>query len=136
MLQNYIKITIRQFIRHRGYSFINITGLAVGMTCCILILLWIQDEISYDRFHVNKENIYRVCITYEHSGETTNHWRTPPPLAEALKIDYPEIVDAARHTVNKGDLIIKYENKRFRESIAFPETIATITYRLFQELQI
>jgi putative ABC transport system permease protein len=55
---NYFKIAIRNILRHKVYSFINIMGLAVGMACCILILLWVQDEMSYDRFHENADDIY------------------------------------------------------------------------------
>jgi hypothetical protein len=51
MIKNYLKVALRNLIRHKGFSFINITGLALGMSVCILILLWVQDELSYDRFH-------------------------------------------------------------------------------------
>ena len=60
MFKNYLKIAVRNIGKYRGYSFINITGLALGLACCILILLWIQDELSYDRFHENSNTIYRV----------------------------------------------------------------------------
>jgi len=55
MLKNYLTVAVRNILRHKVYSFINIMGLAVGMVCCILILLWVQDEMSYDRFHENEE---------------------------------------------------------------------------------
>ncbi|MGB3863131.1 MAG: ABC transporter permease [Candidatus Aminicenantaceae bacterium] len=58
MIKNYIKIALRNLSRHKGYSFINIAGLAIGMACCILILLWVQDELSFDRFHKNADSIY------------------------------------------------------------------------------
>jgi len=57
MFKNYLKISLRNIKRHKGYSFINIAGLAIGMAICILILLWVQDELNYDRFHENGENI-------------------------------------------------------------------------------
>lgn len=53
MLRNYLKIALRNMNRHKGYSFINMAGLAIGMACCILILLYVTDELSYDRFHTN-----------------------------------------------------------------------------------
>ncbi len=60
VLKNYIKIAIRTILRHKGYSFINVVGLAIGMTCCLLILMWVLDELSYDRFHEHADHIYRV----------------------------------------------------------------------------
>jgi putative ABC transport system permease protein len=59
MFRNYLTIALRYLKRHKIYSFINISGLAVGMACCVLILLWINDEIRYDRFHEQTENLYR-----------------------------------------------------------------------------
>ena len=64
MFKNYMKISMRNILRNRSYSLINIAGLAVGMACFILISLWVQDEISYDRFHEKIDNLYRV-IDYE-----------------------------------------------------------------------
>jgi len=58
MIKNYLKIAFRNIQRHKGYPFINIAGLALGIACCTLILLWVQDELSYDRFHENAENLY------------------------------------------------------------------------------
>ena len=57
MLKNYLKIALRNLLRHKAYSFINIAGLAVGVTCCLLILLFVQDELSYDRYHENAKRI-------------------------------------------------------------------------------
>jgi putative ABC transport system permease protein len=60
MFKNYFKIALRNLARQKGYSFINITGLAIGMACAIFILLWVQDELNFDGFHENKDNIFRV----------------------------------------------------------------------------
>ncbi|MFC1492697.1 ABC transporter permease, partial [candidate division KSB1 bacterium] len=60
MFKNYLKIAFRNLIKQKGFSFINIAGLAVGMACCIFILLWVQDELSYDRFHENADVLFRV----------------------------------------------------------------------------
>lgn len=60
MFKNYLKIALRNFIRHKVFSFINIFGLAVGMACTILILLWVQDELSYDKFFTDADNTYLV----------------------------------------------------------------------------
>ena len=97
MFRNYLKFAFRNLKRHKIYSFINIFGLAVGMACAILILLWIQDELSYDRFHENANDIYRVVEKWQYSsGETDYNRVTPGPLAPVLKADYPEIIHSTR----------------------------------------
>ena len=68
MFSNYIKITLRNILRYKGFSFINIAGLAVGLTSCLLILLWVQDELSYDRFNENAEQIYYMTLDQKYSG--------------------------------------------------------------------
>ncbi len=116
MLRNYMKIALRNIIRQKGFSFINIVGLAVGMTCCILILLWIQDEMSYDRFHENADTLYRVTEhQYNSSGDYFPVTVTPWPLAEGLKEEYPEIIESARLRRLTGRLMT-YQDKRFYES--------------------
>ena len=97
MFMNYLKIAIRNVKKYKGYSFINITGLALGMACSILIGLWIQDELSYDRFHQNADVIYRI-LNKETNKENPQHYAVSPiPLAPVLKQEYPEIVAATRY---------------------------------------
>jgi putative ABC transport system permease protein len=115
MLKNYLKITLRNIKKHKGYSFINISGLAVGMACCVLILLWVKDELSFDRFHENAEKIYRVTEhQYNSSGDYFPVAVTPWPLAEALKNDFPEVVESARLQILSGRLI-SYKEKKIYE---------------------
>ncbi|MFC2157784.1 ABC transporter permease [Acidobacteriota bacterium] len=90
MFFNYLKITIRNVRRHKVYSFINIAGLAIGIACCILILLWVQDELSYDHFHKNAESLYSPTFS---NGSTV----TPTALSEYLKAEYPEVMYASRY---------------------------------------
>ena len=73
MFKNYFKITLRNLLKHRIYSFINVSGLALGMACCVLIILWIQDELSFDRFHANRQDIYRIISV----GKHPDPWRRP-----------------------------------------------------------
>ena len=97
MFQNYLKIIFRILKKHKGYSFINISGLAISMACCILILLWIQDELSFDRFHENADRICRVVSEVKQSdGDTRQSATTSWPLGEALVEDYPEIKSYTR----------------------------------------
>ena len=72
MIRNYLKLTLRNLKKHKGYSFINIAGLAIGMACCILILLYVADELSYDNYHENVNRIYRVGAISS-IGTTTRH---------------------------------------------------------------
>ena len=94
LLWNVIKITLRRIKRQKGYSFINIFGLAIGLTCCILIFLWVQHELSYDRFHEKSDRIYRVLRVWPDTNEYGPHG--PGPLGPTLKAEYPEIIDVAR----------------------------------------
>jgi len=84
MLKNYLKIALRILKRHKGYSFINIFGLAVGMAFCILILLWIQDEFSYDQFHENGDELFIVGTHTRYGSEMSTSAGTPPALGPAL----------------------------------------------------
>ncbi len=98
MIKNYIKIALRNLSRHKGYSFINIAGLAIGMACCILILLWVKDELSFDRFHKNADNICRVIQDIKFSDHSTTWAITQGPLGPSLKEDFSEIANFTRVT--------------------------------------
>ena len=113
MIKNYLKIALRVIKKHKGYSFINITGLAVGIACCVLILLWVQDELSFDRFHNNYKDIYRTTLNLEGQWTTSSPWA----LAPILKQEYPEILSATRYRQN--ELLYTHENKSFYEETAF-----------------
>jgi putative ABC transport system permease protein len=94
MLLNYLKIAVRNIARQKGYSFINIFGLAVGLTCAILIITYIQNELSYDKFNKNADQIYRVTREwFNNNGESSLHLaRVAPPIGPLLKNDFPQIV--------------------------------------------
>lgn len=115
MFKNYIKIAFRNMKRHKGYSFINITGLAVGMACCILILLWVQDEMSYDKFHEYRDRLYRI-VDHEvfANGSEIYFTSNPPALGPTLMNDYPEIVNTARIDW-MGGRVVRHEDRIFQE---------------------
>jgi putative ABC transport system permease protein len=115
MMKNYATITWRNTRRHKTYSFINIAGLAVGLACCLLITLWILDEQSYDRFHENRDRLYRVVVNMPSSGGMRKVVATPPPLGQALKNDIPEIEETARLSY-WGSVPIRSEDKSFNET--------------------
>ena len=112
MFKHYFITTARNMLRSKGYSFINITGLAIGLALCFMILLWIQNEFSYDRFHEKRDHIYRIC---QHADFGNFEIRTPImmfPAGPALAREYPEVVDAAR-IMRVGQVSVKYEDKVF-----------------------
>ena len=96
MFQNYLKIAIRNLKRNKGFSFINILGLSIGMASAILIMLWIQHEVSYDRFHENKDRIYQAYNRAEFSGKLQCWNTTPKVLASAIQHDNPEVEHTTR----------------------------------------
>jgi len=96
MLKNYLKIAWRSLIRGKSFSIINITGLAIGMSGAILILLWIQNEINFDRFHANKDRLYEVYGLTFMDGKKATINQTSQPLASALKQDFPEVEAVSR----------------------------------------
>ena len=116
MLLNYIKITLRNIKRHKAHSLINIAGLSVGITCSLLILLFIRFETSYDRYHPHADCIYRVIFASptEFMGTNKQAW-TPGPLAQALKDEFPEVLHTARIEEAGGDASLSYENISFTE---------------------
>ena len=96
MFKNYLKIAFRNLRKQRGFSFINISGLAIGMACCLLILLYVYDELSYDRFHENGDRIYRI-LSDSTIGGTTRHFAiSPAALAPAAAESIPAIERYAR----------------------------------------
>ena len=115
MLRNYLTIALRNLRRHKGYSFINITGLAVGLACVLLIVLYVQHELSYDTYHEQGDHIYRV-IVYSWFAEKVWNSSTPGLLAPELRTSYPEVVDAVRMKRCGPDLI-KAPNQIIRDVI-------------------
>ena len=133
MLRNYLKIAIRNLRKHKGYSFINIFGLAVGLATCILILLWVQDEVSYDQFHTNLDSLYRV-VCYDRLGSREKYSVTSPPIAPALEQNFPEILRATRY-LEKRNQLIKYGDEKFLEkSVSFsdPAFLEMFSFPLIQ----
>ena len=113
MLKNYLTIAFRNIIRRKGFSFINIAGLAVGLAVSMLIFLWVQDEYNYDSFNEKADSIYRVVFSYQSNDRRMQHWRTPPPMAAAIREKYPEISDAARFH-NEGMVLLIVGDKKLK----------------------
>ena len=136
MLKNYIKIAFRNLNKSKGYAFINIAGLAIGMACCLLIVLYIQDELSYDNFHENADRIFRVVASSSEDGIPSNAngiFGTGP----ALKKDFPEVEDYVRiRKMGQGKKIyMGYEDRKFYEEWFFfadPSIFTLFTFPLIR----
>jgi len=117
MIRNYIKIAYRNLLKHKGISFINIFGLAVGMACCLLIMLFVRDELSYDRFHKDANRIHRVVKDFVNDdGSRLPDATTPPALNKAMQLEIPEVEQTTRIFPNWGtQYLFQYGEKRFNE---------------------
>lgn len=120
MIFNFFKIAWRNLLRNKGFSIINISGLAIGMASAILILLWIENEVSHDRFHEKGERIYTLSNRDKFNGQNWAWNTTPKILAPTLKQTYPDIEDFSR--VTNTDFLFTYGEKHLNVSGAFVDT--------------
>lgn len=118
MFKNYLKIALRNFLKHKGFSFINVFGLAVGIACCLLILLFVVDELSYDKYHEKADRIYRAGLYGFIGGNEFNGVVTASPMAKTLADEYPE-VEAATRARNFGFPVFRYGDKVFSKEKVF-----------------
>lgn len=115
MLNNILTTTLRNFWKQKGYTFINILGLALGLAGSLLILLWVQDERQVDQFHKNSEQLYRVQRNAHFSDGQIFTWQAiPMPLAEALEQKFPEVIHAELHSW-ENELLVAHEKEGFKE---------------------
>ena len=136
MFKNYIKIALRTLFKQKLYSIINVTGLAVGIASCILIYLFVQNELSYDAFHKNADRLYRVYITEDlPERDPFSYVEAPWQLAEALEQSFPEVERAVRLDVRTD--IVRYQDKNFtqRYHLADPDFFEIFTFPLVQGSQ-
>ncbi|MFC1725874.1 ABC transporter permease, partial [candidate division KSB1 bacterium] len=132
MLKNYLKIALRNLKRQKMYSFINISGLGLGLACCILILLWMNDELSYDRFHKNAEDIYAVGCRMKIGDRVEYFFASPSAVGPAFKSEFPEIINSVRIYGETKDMVLKYGEKKYNEVISFadPEIFEVFSFPL------
>jgi hypothetical protein len=131
LLWSYIRIALRKIWRQKGYSFINIAGLAVGLACSILMMLWVWDELSFDRFHANRNSLYRIITELKTETGTMLDARTPTPLGPAIAAEIPEVFDVCRYQGNEWygislgeksffDVIVGIADPSFFKMFTFP----------------
>jgi len=114
VLKNYLKIALRNLIRQKAHSFINIAGLAIGLACFIIIMFYIRYEFSYESHHKNADRIYRVNIIQQHPDGEYKLSHSMVPLGKALAEELPEVNDYAR-LLKAGRILVKYKDKIFYE---------------------
>jgi ABC-type antimicrobial peptide transport system permease subunit len=133
MIKNFFKVAVRNLWKHKGYSFLNIFGLAMGMTCSLLILLWIRDEQGVDGFHANKDRIYRVYERQYYDGKIEAGYYTPGLLPAEMKKVLPEVEMASGFTW-QGDNTFQVGDKILKEKgcAAGPDFFRIFSYPLLQ----
>ena len=116
MFRNYLIVGLRNIKRHKGFSLINILGLAVGMACFILMMFYVWHELCFDKFHAKYDNLYRVIRIYPEDSTLPFKYlpSTPAPLSSTMVEEFPEVVSGTR----VGDVIgtLNYKNKAFSET--------------------
>ena len=130
MLLNYLKIEYRLLKRNKGFLFINVTGLAIGIACCILICLWVLNEVSVNSFHENFDSIHLIRTWQEYGADKREGSGTPPALGPVLQSDYPEVLYAGRLCNGQGDCLLASGDTKFIEEvqIADPEIFKIFTF--------
>jgi len=137
MLQNYLKIALRNLLRFKGYALLNILGLVLGISTCLLIAKYVQDELKYDQHHINGENIYRVDSEFFINDTRNKSGQTPSPLAKAMQADFPEVLESTRiyKVIDVEKFLVSYKgNSFFEEKIAFADSnfFEVLTYHFIQ----
>ena len=122
MIKNYFKIAWRNLLRNKGFSAINIIGLAIGIATCLIIMLFVNNELGYDRFNKKADRIFRVTFQGAAGGEMFNESSVMPPVAQTMKTDFPEVQEATRLR-NYGTPRLIYGDKSFKEdALAFVDS--------------
>jgi len=117
MFKNFIKIAVRNLSKNKTYTFINILGLSIGITCTLFMMMWVVDELSWDSFHTNADNLFRVEMDQPNPKGMFHVNLTPFPMGPVLKEEIPEIKNSAR-TVFPSNLLMRSGERLFYESNA------------------
>jgi len=116
MVRNYLKTAWKNLLRYKGYSLINIAGFALGIACCLLILVYTLHELSFDRYHRDAERVYRVVIDIQKESSSRAFALISPTVAPVLKSDYPQVEESARVLAPFwNDRLVKWRDKKFYE---------------------
>lgn len=121
LVWNYALITLRKIKRQKAYSFINIAGLAVGLACSVLMILWVRDELGFDRFHANGDSVYRLITETGTAASKSLDARAPTPLGPAAKSELPDVQDFCRYRTNKSYGIRSGDKSSFDDVIGIAD---------------
>ncbi|MCD4693294.1 MAG: ABC transporter permease [Calditrichales bacterium] len=121
MIRSYLRIAVRNLIKEKWISLINVTGLALGMACSILIMLWVQDEMSVDQFHEKIDNLYRVGTWVEYGNRREQGSGTPPILGPILTEENSEILNAVRFANGSAEVLTRYGDVSGTEHMAMAD---------------
>jgi len=134
MLKNYLKIAVRNLLKHKSFSFINILGLSVGIAASVLIFLYVRDESSFDRFHAKADRIYRITADWSNKGDSRIHQLgTPSILARTIRDKYPQAEAVTQLCGPLGDVFMKYRENSLKETdvyMAEPSFFEIFTFPL------
>src|SRR6056297_487897 len=123
MFKNYFKIALRNLLRNKFYSLLNILGLAIGLTCVILIWLFLKEQLTYDRYHEDYKRIYRLGSHFEVQGKPDEFAISSIPIAPVIKDEMPGIVEEMVRFFEPGTNVFKYNEKEFYEdNIVFADS--------------
>ena len=111
MFRNFFKTTFRSLSKNKGYSFLNIFGLAIGIACAGLIFLWAEDELNWDNNNVKKDSLYQLNVNMTVDGNEWTMGSTPRPMAAAMKAEIPGIANAARFSDQDQQSLFSFSNK-------------------------
>ncbi|MDQ3290343.1 MAG: ABC transporter permease, partial [Bacteroidota bacterium] len=116
MLKNYLKIAFRNISRHKGYTFLNVAGLAIGIAACLIISFFVRNELSYDTYHANADRLYRVAVDIESRADNRVFAQTSAPLAVALQSDFSQVEKVVRLNKQNSQLVAYGPEKSFYEN--------------------
>src|ERR1700732_4840280 len=133
MIQNYLKIAWRNLLKHKTFSFINILGLAIGIAACLIIFLYVHNELTFDQYNTKVDRIARATVLLHGPESDMAMASSPVPLADALKRNYPEVESAVR--LEQDPQIMKYKNDVIKESAFYKadQTVFSIFTFEFKE---
>ena len=118
MLSNYLKVAFRNILKKKYYSFLNLMGLSIGITAAILIMIYVQDELSYDNFHPEVQNKSVVALNGKIGNQEVQGVFTPPPMSRAAAEEVPGVISSTR-TSALSNMVIRYEDRAFTEQDVF-----------------
>ncbi len=122
MFISYFKNAVRILISQRFYSLINIVGLSIGITACILVTLYVKHDLSYDKYHKNAENIYRIEFSITQEGITNHLAQSQALLGPTLKNEYPEIKKLSRIYFSNRSLVKTGDNNNYEDRIVYADS--------------